>query len=254
MKNCIYYTYYGDKRYSELLKISLVSLNKFFNKEHIYVFTDLDIEDIDKYCNIVKHNFSKGYAKPMAERYNIIKLLSDQYHGILQLDCDTVCISDVNKIFECLKNNKISVATEKEHNGEYCIGSCWAGPLLTEEEKKKYSKIKSICAGVFACNNTFSDYGQEIYTYISKIEESGFRGSCADQHAFCKFIIEKDLYDFSLQKYVYHDGIGLFKRNEQDKIFETDVAIVHFAGGVQPAEIKKIGMNQLMRKCDDRNN
>lgn len=253
MSECVYYTCYGNEKYKDLLEISLISLNMFFDKEHIYIFTNLELNGLEKYCNIVSHTFPTGFAKPMAERYNIIEILSKKYERILHIDCDTICINKIDKIFQNLKNDKISFATENTASSGNSILECWAGPLLSKEEKKKYAGIDSICAGVFACTHTFSDYGVEIAKYICALEESGFRGSCGDQHGLNKFVLDNEIYDFSLQKYVYHDGIGLFKRNEQNKIFETDTCIVHFAGGVQPSEIKRKNMNVLLGECCDRN-
>lgn len=263
MKNCVYYTLYGNEKYGELLELSLISLNKYFNKEHIYVFSDIDIKKFNKYCNVIEHKFPTGFAKPMAERYKIIKILSQKYENMLQLDCDTLCLSSIDEIFKKIKNNKILIATEfpqfserkkylnfetyKKFSKRFSTGEHWAGPLLNEQEKKKYAEILSICAGIFACNVSFVDHAEKLSIYINSLEDSGFFSSCGDQHGFVKYILENNLYDFSLQEFVCHGGFNIINNGETQKLFENKINLVHFAGGVVPSEAKKKNMKELLR-------
>jgi lipopolysaccharide biosynthesis glycosyltransferase len=247
MKNCIFYSFFGDLKYKELLLASLQSLSRFFPKEHIYVYSSYELEDVSEYANVRLYDFKEGFAIPIAIRYNIAQELFENYDNILYLDLDTVCIGDVSEIFKNITDNKILIATEypdayKDLNKyslnvrtSLSVGSAaddnWAGPLLNAKEKEKYRHVPSICAGVFAANKSTAQHMNALYQYIEFYENHGFQASCADQHAFCKYLLINDIYDFGLQPYVTHQGKDMSEQ-QISLAKETDIKILHFAGGV----------------------
>lgn len=269
MRNCVYYTVYGKNidEYIKILLLSLKSLNRFFNKKDIYVYTDNDLSEILDYANVIQYDFGIGFAIPMAQRFKICKELMKSYDNILHVDADTIFINYLDELFSNLIDLEISVATEnplfdqnliylnfdiyKRDKKSSIVEHLWAGPLLNENEKKIYQNIDSICAGVFACNKTcyFID---EIFFLVSQLEIAGFRYVCRDQHAFCKYLLDKKCYNFNLQKFVSHEGPSIM--NETNKLIFNSLSIVHFAGGVTSMN-KSIIMEKLFHtnKIKDRN-
>jgi len=220
--SCIYYCLYGDIRYKEILHLSVLSLNKFFPKEDIFVFSEYDIPEFNQYCNLITVEFPQGYAKPMAYRLILGKILLQKYDNVLHLDADTLVFDNVDNIFSCFEDNKISFATETPNNPDKIIDQYWAGPLLDEEDKIKYSNVDSLCCGVFGFNGSMYENLEDIYNFICECEDSGFSAICRDQHGFTTYVLKNNMYNYNLQKYVEH-----FPKEES-----TGFKIYHFAGGV----------------------
>jgi lipopolysaccharide biosynthesis glycosyltransferase len=231
--NCVYYCIYGDdKEYQRILTLSLKSLNKFFDKENIIVFSENNIEEIQGYAKIIETDFPNGYAIPMAYRLILGKKLIEeyQYNNIIHLDVDTVVIDNIDDIFNKFQDNEISFATESLTNKDKITGGYWAGPLLNSDDLIKYQDILSICCGVFGFNKTISNQLENIYNNVVEKENKGFRGICKDQHAFTEYILKNNLYNYNLQDYVEHTA-GRFRNQDfidNDKLSK----IYHFAGGV----------------------
>lgn len=232
--NCVYYCIYGDnKEYQRILTLSLKSLNKFFDKENIIVFSESNIEEIQGYAKIIKTEFPSGYAIPMAYRLILGKKLIEEYHydNIIHLDVDTLVSDNINSIFNVFEDGKISFATENPVvNTDKIIGECWAGLLLNVEDLIKYQNINSICCGVFGFNRTVCEELEKIYNNVVEKENSGFRGICKDQHAFSEYVLKNNLYNHKLQDYVNHTPKKIadteyFRDKKSERIY-------HFAGGV----------------------
>lgn len=231
--NCVYYCFYGgNDLYLKLLTLSLKSLNVFFDKENIFLFSDRDIPELKNFCNIVVVEFPDGYAIPMSYRLILGKKLLEEYDNVLHLDVDTIVVKDIEKIFALSKDNEISFASECEEksNKNKVIGSYWAGPLLSIEEIEIYKDINSICCGVFLCNKSVCLELDNIYQYVVSVEKNGFVGICRDQHAVTAYVIRNNIYNFNLQKTVTHLAQGMVSQNKYD--LNSDLVIYHFAGGV----------------------
>jgi lipopolysaccharide biosynthesis glycosyltransferase len=244
--NCVYYCFYGDFRYKELLELSVNSLNKFISKENIFVFSEYDIPELQIYCNVIKTEFPQTHAKRMAYRLILGKELLKNYDRVLHLDVDTLVLDNIDDIFISFEDGKLSFATEDLENPHKITGSFWAGPLLNEDELVKYSNVNSICCGVFGFNKSAYKILEDIYKFIVECEDSGFYGSHVDQHGFVTYVLRNNLYNYNLQQHVSH-----FPSSILDK---TKFKIYHFAGGVVSDNKYNYMKKFLIQTIDNRNN
>jgi Glycosyl transferase family 8 len=255
MKKAIYYTLYGDPKYAELLELSLISVNKFKKDEEIFLFTNLQLNRLAGLCNVINIEFPSGFAKPMALRYEIFRLLAARFDKILHLDTDTICINPLTNLWNHFTPGKISLASEsdvtdqisetntysynsKSMKKNYITETFWAGPLLNPQEAEDYRNIPSICAGIFGANSDAADLLSSAYEYVCAIEDQGFRGRCGDQHAFTHFLLKKNCYNLNLTDLVNHNGIQILQDQELNRARTNKVSILHFAGGVEPSVTK----------------
>jgi hypothetical protein len=232
-KNCIYYCLYGnDKKYYNLLILSLMSLSQVFDKNNIIVFSENVSEEIEQYAKVIKITFPNGYAIPMAYRLILGETLIEeyQYDNILHIDVDTIIIENIDNIFDCFENGEISFATEVPKNPSRIVDDYWAGPLLNSDELIKYKDISSICCGVFGFNKTVCGELKNIYNNVIEKEKNGVELICRDQHAFVEYVLKNNLYNYNLQNYVDHQPMNKLNSIDiSDQIFKK---INHFAGGV----------------------
>lgn len=241
-KNVIFYTLYNNKKYQELLTMSLESLIKYENFD-IIIFSDFEtLISTDKRTSLEKIKFPEGKAIPMGYRFSLMNDLLKKYECVLHVDCDTIFINDPNDIFKNIENEKVNVSSETNRlintSENFVIDEYWAGPLLKAEELELYKKIPSICCGVFAGKNTLNNVCEEIYKNICDNEEKGFLGICYDQHSICEYLIKNNLYSFELQKYVSHNGCYVADNDLIKFMIENNYIILHYAGGVSPHEYK----------------
>lgn len=224
-KNCVYYCLYGDNyEYQKILELSVKSLSNFVDKNNIIIFSEFEISKIENYAKVIVTEFPKGDAIPMAYRLILGKKLLEDFDNVLHLDVDTLIFDNIDDIFNTFEDNKISFATEDPNYPYKIIEKYWAEPLLTEDEKIKYSDVNSICCGVFGFNKTLYKNLDHIYDFIVQSENSGFFSICKDQHGFVTYVLRNNIYNYNLQKYVYHT----LQRNVDNYGFK----IYHFAGGV----------------------
>lgn len=245
-ENCIFYTLYGNIGYEKLLYLSLKNTTKFFNKKDVYVFTDLEIDN-KLGINIVKTKFPTGYAIPMAYRFRLINELSNTYDNILHLDTDSLLVKEPYEIFNNLEIDKLNGATENIDNPDKINSDYHAGPLLTEEEMRRYSHINSMCAGVFAVNKRIANHCENMYHYIFEYEQKGFMGITRDQHAFCKYLLDNQLYSFAVQENIHHAGMSSLK----DHLITDKTEVIHYAGGVEPSGTKIEKMEKIVGAMND---
>jgi len=243
---CVYYCLYGDIKYTEILKLSVISLNQFVSKENIFVFSEYDIPELKYNCNLVLTKFPEGYAKPMGYRLILGKELLKNYDKVLHLDADTLVVDNIDCIFECFENEKISFATENPNYPDKITGQCWAGPLLNQEEHNTYNNVSSICCGVFGFDKSVSFILDKIYNFIAECEDTGFAEVCRDQHAFATYVLRNRLYNYNLQKYVCHTPA-------KDINIEKNFKIYHFAGGVIAGNKHQVMKNFLLDRMDIKN-
>lgn len=233
----MFYTVWGNT-YDNLFILSLNSLLKNIdNTITVKIYTDkiytdnlfnFDNDNVEQ----ILFDFPINNTLAMSCRYLIASKLLEEFDSILFLDCDTICISDLNIIFNNLSNyNKIFVASEKYINEESknsIVDDLWAGNLLSNDEKYNYKNIDSFCAGIWFSNKYMIQKFIDLYEYI-KNNYLLFNNVCLDQPFFCYFLLTNDLYDFKLQNYVSH--MGLSQRCNK-------FVIIHFAGGVTPSQLK----------------
>jgi lipopolysaccharide biosynthesis glycosyltransferase len=224
----VYYCIYGNSNYSLCLNQSLESLHETNPEKDVYIFTDTDYQS--QYANIVKTKFPTGRCSSMAYRFELGSKLLEKYEKILHLDNDTLVIKNLDSLFSAVQGDKIHFASEDESGKYKIVEKFWAGPVLTEEEKLKFSAIKSICAGVFAATKSSSENLSKCFMHVQSRGEH--TGECADQHAVCEYVLKNNAYTHNLQDFVNH-----MPQNEQ-----KHQTVYHFAGGVavgnKPQEMK----------------
>jgi hypothetical protein len=254
-KNVIFYTVYNNKKYEELLFMSLKSLAKFQNFD-IIIFSNFDISiSIDKRIYFEKIEFPEGTAIPMGYRFILMNNLLKKYECVLHTDCDTIFINDPNNIFQNIEKEKINISSETNGllkiGNNFIVDEYWAGPLLTTEEREIYKEIPSICCGVFAGKNILNNMCEEIYKNICYNEQKGFFGTCYDQHSICEFLIKNNLYSFELQKYVSHNGCYIVDKDLIKFMIENNYVILHYAGGIGPHEDKIKFMKKTLEAINE---
>jgi len=222
---CVYYCLYGDIRYKQILELSVTSLSQFISKEDIFVFSEYDIPELESNCNLIKTEFPEGHAKPMGYRLILGKKLLENYDRVLHLDADTLVFDNIDDIFDSFEKNRISFATENSSNPDKIIGTCWAGPLLNQEEHEKYNDVNSLCCGIFGFDKSLYPFLEKIYNFIEECENAGFAEVCRDQHAFTTYVLRNSLYNYNLQRYVSHMPQADIDNGLRFKIY-------HFCGGV----------------------
>lgn len=248
MKNCVYYCFYGNKQYLDLLDLSLKSLNLFFNKEDIIVFSDRALPQFSDYARVIIKRFPEGHAIPMAYRLMLGSELLEDYDRVLHLDIDTIVTGNIDNIFDFAQDEVISFAWDNIP-GVYdqVIGEYWAGPLMSHEERYNYHHKKSICCGVFLFNKSSKSTLEKIYEYVCWIESTGYKGPCYDQHAFSTYVVKNNCYNYNLQIFVTHSA------KDSDFKLNTDFIIHHFAGGVTSENKYEVMLNvyhKLINKSD----
>jgi len=110
-KNLLYFTMSGEDSYLNLLEICLKSINKYSpqpNFDILFITEEKFVEKIKSFSSLSNFNFDfyittkpvDGVAASM-KKLNIFfyKNIND-YKNILFLDCDTVCIQNINDIFK----------------------------------------------------------------------------------------------------------------------------------------------------------
>lgn len=120
-KNLIYYTVYGEK-YCILLNESLKSLHQNNNSKNfdVLIITDYDTKQIfENNCNVkqyfnIKYHLVEKPTDAIQSSMNKTKVFDyaeiDYYNKILFLDCDIICLKDVQIIFDSISvENKLYV-------------------------------------------------------------------------------------------------------------------------------------------------
>jgi lipopolysaccharide biosynthesis glycosyltransferase len=259
LRNCIFWTVYGDSRYFELAKLSVESFSKFDLKIDLILFTDIiDAKNYFPSDVIIKHeNFLGGLSSKMSKRFEIAASLLETYDRVLHVDTDVIAYQSYEEIFT-IDSTKISFASECPplefrqtcfdvgNPNDRAVGKFWAGPLLSLEEITKYEHVPSICVGVWLANRSHTSWLRQIHKEVIDYEQAGFMGPCADQHAVVKNLITNERWDLQLQRFVTHSGQKLKNDKDYQRLSDSTNIIVHFAGGVQPTDQKMNMMRETL--------
>jgi len=223
MKKLIYYTVSGNIEYAELLKLSIKSLiDKGNYKDDILIMCDNMIREKLNFNNqqIKYHIYNKvnpnraSGNKLRVYEYDILK-----YDSILYLDTDILIFEDINYLFEeTEKSEKFIISTE--NNNSKLNNENHGGTLMNVYEKEKTKDISGINAGVFLFKNTIENINILKQTYDTYI--NGANHICYEQPYFNFVLFKNDKFDFSLQKYISHNGYNEIEKNKP---------IIHFCGG-----------------------
>lgn len=265
MKNCIFWTVYGDSRYLELARVSVESFAYHRYDCDLIVVTDVpDAFDFFSQEVLVKsEKFCGGPSSKMSKRFDTASSLLEEYDRVLHVDTDVIAIRPYSKIFE-ITSDKLSFASESPppefqntcfevgNPNDRAVGEFWAGPLLTPEEIKAYADTPSICVGVWLANKLHQKWLRQIHNEVVDFEKAGFAGPCVDQHAVVRNLVLNKRWDLQLQSFVTHNGQRLHREEDYQRLWKSTNSIVHFAGGVQPTAQKMSMMREsFLRSKND---
>lgn len=137
----------------------------------------------------------------------------DKYQKIMYIDCDILCLQNINKIFNLeIEENKIYAVEEGNIDCEYHAS------LFSEEEKQKYKDLSMFSSGVMLFK--YSSNMKNLFTSISK-HIADFRGryiKANDQPFIVYHAVTNGMYNNKL----LHDYVTL--NHNGDKV------LIHFPG------------------------
>ena len=195
----IYICAFKNKNYLEEAEVCIKTLrtNGLFSGP-IYLFTDFDIflENV----NIIKVKCENIYiaAGFRLRLFDYIKEYT-QNDIFMYLDTDIVVLKPIPSFADI--GNKIQVYGYNERTQ---IGSSFSG-FITDDTK--FTLKPSICSGILLFRPSVMakkvfDETYELYTTLVKNKKIN---DCWEQPALCFKLIEHDMYDVSLNDYVYEE-------------------------------------------------
>src|SRR3954452_18729656 len=101
MKTCIFYSIYGNPKYSDILDMSLASCAHHVKDTDIFVYHDGVFHDpgsARQFTSVVKP-FPDGQATKMTPRYLFAADLLEPYDRVLHLDTDTIVTGELGSVF-----------------------------------------------------------------------------------------------------------------------------------------------------------
>jgi lipopolysaccharide biosynthesis glycosyltransferase len=124
MKTLVYYNIGYNKKYNNMLELSLMTLKMHYNDD-ILIITDIENSLLLKQKKIFNDVLFMIIEKPSDKfevALNRVRIFEynkfDDYDVILYLDCDTLIINSLYNIFEkTIKNKKIAITQEKNKEG-----------------------------------------------------------------------------------------------------------------------------------------
>lgn len=245
-KNLIYYTVYFDKGYTELLDLSINSIlkNSKINFD-ILIITDEHTREL-----INKLSFNKNISPKflitetpfdgVAASQNKTRVFEyesiNEYNNILFLDCDIVCIKDVNTIFrQNLKTETLYTAYNLNLNYSFHKTFHHGFEMLTDDfvQEMRINKQMPFNAGQFLFKN--SERMREHFNNVCWFMENWAGEYFFEQAFMCYYFCKAYLTDSNvLQK---HMSIVSTVTKSEYKITK-DTCLVHFIAPPLDAKTK----------------
>lgn len=252
----IYYSISNNINYLNLLDKSIHTLLEFgnFNGEFAFItnnnsewlnelFKLSSLKDVK--FHIIDNNNDNDLKSSSFNKFLIFKMSNlDRYESILMLDCDIICLKDINPIFLLAKEDKLTISTEKEYMGEVH----WGYELFTLEEREfcKQNNLHGCNGGSFLFKPSFKDHFEEMYKLISsEVKYRNFQ--CIEQPLLNYYLFKNNLFDTSLSKYVSNYGYHSNPLHEEK-------TLLHFAGGPGNYEHKIKKINNFLSLFRNKNN
>ena len=242
--NLIYYTIGSNIDYVELLEMNINSLEKFYNPDiELLIITDNETKNIIETKIITK--FTINYKiLPLVDSlnqssYNKFKIYDfndlNKYDKIIYCDVDILWNNSPYNIFDKIGDVSFHVSNEESLMSE----DWWGGNILNVDEKQQINKnnVKGFSAGFFAFKSIKSQILKEIEDFM--MSNMGLMNTCIEQPYFNTFLYRKNLYDNNLNSVVTHSGYHLN---------DSDMTVVHFAGGPGNYSMKKNKMQEFYKK------
>jgi hypothetical protein len=121
MKSLIYFVIGGDKDYSELLRYSIntIRCHKNNDKYDILIMCDKQyshhLGDLKEIADIFITGDNENTIQACMRKIEIFRYARiSEYEKVLYLDCDTVIVGDLDKIFEVTKAGYLNIVTESK--------------------------------------------------------------------------------------------------------------------------------------------
>ena len=245
-KNLIYYTVYFDRGYTELLDLSINSIlkNSKINFD-ILIITDEPTKQLVDKLSFTKKISPKFLITEtpfdgVAASQNKTRVFEyeniNEYSNILFLDCDIVCIKDVNTIFkQNLKPDTLYTAYNLNLNYGHHKTFHHGFEMLTEDfvEEMKTNKQMPFNAGQFLFKN--SERMREHFSNVCWFMESWAGEYFFEQAFMCYYFCKAYVTDPNvLQK---HMSIVSTVTKSEYKITK-DTCLVHFIAPPLDAKTK----------------
>lgn len=164
----IFVTVFFEKKYIYLLYLLLESLYVYGNLDNntkILIYTSSDfkniIENSSLYTNYIIFHINDNFKiinEAYSARLDLFEIpIVTQFKKILYLDCDTIIINDINKIFDLILDNLIYVKNEgfidNKILNEFSEKIDFWGNSFFEKDGIKYDNNSGFSSGILLFNN-----------------------------------------------------------------------------------------------------
>lgn len=253
MKRLIYYCIGYNYDFNKILNISLISLRKHYDDD-VMIITDyensLNLKKLNKMFENVDFMYLDANEKFIAaiNRYKIYEYEKYfDYDVILYLDCDTLIINNIDKIFEkTMKNNCIGIVKENDANGNpiFLKNDKFFGSYLfsSEELKTTLKNTIGLNSGVFSLpsNHKSLKIFKDIYNTAIKHRNDSVLSdgkNWGDQPYLNYILIKNDHFDLNNECFIMrYKFLNVFLNNDKDydnnnfNKYIKDYPIIHFIG------------------------
>jgi len=223
MKKLIYFTLGSNKEYVKLANLCVESLYK-NNYDGDFLFITNFKEIILELIFFKKDPFFLNVDETdlLLSSSNKLKIYNfnhiDNYDKIIYSDVDILWLSNPNKIFNQIIEDKFYVSNENGlMSDEY-----WGGRILNENEKKiiNENNIRGINAGIFGFNKNMIYHLKNVEEFLN--QNNNLINVCLEQPFINVYLFRNNLYNNTLNECVSHNGYN---------VDSYEGTVLHFAGG-----------------------
>jgi hypothetical protein len=243
MKNLIYFTIFGEKKYLNLLDLLIKSFKAFGNPSNIdfLIITTYDFKEAEQIFHTMDYNIDFHFIDNNNDLYNLSsRFLVFNYHKIteynkiLYLDTDILITNDINNIFNLDLDNKLYALMEGTIDDNY-----------HGKEFFDFSTINnatpSFTSGILLfnnCNEIKNLFNITMNAIIENINNNGIKPVAYDQAFINYYAIINNLYNNTLL-------INYCINNPEIFNYKNHI-ISHFPGGVGNYSSKYDKMNNYI--------
>jgi hypothetical protein len=229
MKNLIYITLFGDKKYLDLVDLLIKSIKLFGDPNNIdfLIISNTDYKESQNIFNTFGYNIDFYYIESNNFLYSLSsRLLIFNYHRIheynkiLYIDTDILITNNINNIFNLNLENKLYALIEGTIDDDYHGREFFNFNTI-------YNKTTSFTSGILLfnnCNEIKNLFNTIMNEINNNIHNNGIKPVAYDQAFINYHAIINNLYDNTLLSNYCVNNPELFKYNNH--------VICHFPGGV----------------------
>jgi hypothetical protein len=245
MKNLIYFTIFGNKKYLNLVDLLITSFKAFGNPNKnidFLIITTPEFKETEKIFHTMGYNIDFHYIDVTNdERYNLSSRLLvfkykkiNKYSKILYLDTDILITNDINSIFNLNLENKLYALMEGTIDDEYHGRELFNFNLIN-------NATTSFTSGILLfnnCNEIRNLFNITMNAVMNNINTNGIKPVAYDQSFINYYAIINNLYNNTLLLNYCINNPELFKYGNHN--------ISHFPGGVGWYESKYDKMSKYI--------